>query len=313
MSSPLIFPEFDPVAFHVPVPMLGMHPLSVTLLWFAVRWYGLAYMAAFMLAMPIAQKLCALRPVAATRKQVDDFLFYAILGVILGGRLGYVLCYQPLFYLSHPLEILVVWSGGMSFHGGCLGVVLALTWFTYREKLSFLALADRVVTLIPIGLGLGRCANFINGELWGRPVEMQGLPWAMIYPHVDSLPRHPSEIYEALTEGLLLFSILLFSISRPYFRSRPGFTAGLFLTCYALARMFCELFREPDWNIGFLAGGVTMGQVLSVPMALFGIYMIVNALRHPPFDGDSLSPLPENWAELRKKNVSIEKEASFDR
>ncbi|QCE34964.1 prolipoprotein diacylglyceryl transferase [Acetobacteraceae bacterium] len=300
MSSPLIFPEFDAVAFHLPFPVPGLHPLSITLIWCAVRWYGLAYMTAFLLAMPIAHKLCSLRPVAATRKQVDDFLFFAILGVILGGRLGYVLCYQPFFYLTHPLEIFVVWNGGMSFHGGCLGVVLALAWFSYKEKISFLAFSDRVVTLIPIGLGLGRCANFINGELWGRPVQMEGLPWAMIYPHVDSLPRHPSEIYEALMEGLLLFSVLLFSISRPALRSRPGFTAGLFLSGYASARMFCECFREPDWNIGFLAGGVTMGQILSVPMLLFGIYMMVQAFRHLPFEGDNLTPVPENWSEQRK-------------
>lgn len=299
MSSPLIFPEFDPVAFHFPVPALGFYPFSLHFLWFAVRWYGLAYMAAFMIAMPLAQKLCALRPVAATKKQVDDFLFYAILGVILGGRFGYVLCYQPLFYLTHPLEIFVVWNGGMSFHGGCLGVVLALAWFTWKEKLSFLSFADRIVPLIPIGLGLGRCANFINGELWGRPVEKAGLPWAMIYPHVDLVPRHPSEIYEALTEGLSLFLILLWSSSRPSLRSRPGFTAGLFLICYAFARMFCELFREPDWNIGFLPGGVTMGQVLSLPMILFGLYMIIQAFRRPAFSGDSLSPVPAAWKALK--------------
>ncbi|MUG05546.1 prolipoprotein diacylglyceryl transferase [Bombella sp. ESL0378] len=266
-----MFPGLDPVAFH-----LG--PL-------VVRWYALAYITAFLIALPIARKLVQLGPKVATRLAVDDFLVYAVLGVLVGGRLGYVLFYRPLFFLAHPLQIFATWRGGMSFHGGAAGVIIALAWFTWRRRLNFLAFADRIVVVVPIGLGLGRCANFINGELWGRPV-VHAVPWAMIFPAVGPEPRHPSELYEALTEGLLLFIIMLMAVGRPVLRARAGFLSGLFLFGYAFARAFCELFRQPDDNIGFLAGGTTMGQLLCVPMAIAGIALMVYAFRRPARERD---------------------------
>ncbi|MCT6855824.1 MAG: prolipoprotein diacylglyceryl transferase [Bombella apis] len=271
MTQPLIFPGLDPVAFH-----LG--PL-------VVRWYALAYITAFLIALPIARKLVQLGPKVATRLAVDDFLVYAVLGVLVGGRLGYVLFYRPLFFLAHPLQIFATWRGGMSFHGGAAGVIIALAWFTWRRRLNFLAFADRIVVVVPIGLGLGRCANFINGELWGRLV-VHAVPWAMIFPAVGPEPRHPSELYEALTEGLLLFIIMLMAVGRPVLRARAGFLSGLFLFGYAFARAFCELFRQPDDNIGFLAGGTTMGQLLCVPMAIAGIALMVYAFRRPARERD---------------------------
>ncbi|MCX5616372.1 prolipoprotein diacylglyceryl transferase [Bombella sp. TMW 2.2559] len=266
MTHPLVFPGLDPVAFQI-------GPL-------VVRWYALAYITAFVIALPLARRLVQLGPKVASRLAVDDFLVYAVLGVLLGGRLGYVLFYRPLFFLSHPLEIIATWKGGMSFHGGAAGVIIALALFTWRRKLNFLAFSDRIVVVVPIGLALGRCANFINGELWGRPVA-SAVPWAMIFPAVGPEPRHPSELYEALTEGVLLLIVLLLAVSRPALRSRAGFLSGLFLFGYACARAFCELFRQPDDNIGFLAGGVTMGQLLCLPMALAGIGLMIYAFRRP--------------------------------
>lgn len=266
MTHPLVFPGLDPVAFQI-------GPL-------VVRWYALAYITAFILALPLARRLVQLGPKVASKLAVDDFLVYAVLGVLVGGRLGYVLFYRPLFFLSHPLEIIATWKGGMSFHGGAAGVIIALALFTWRRKLNFLAFSDRIVVVVPIGLALGRCANFINGELWGRPVA-SAVPWAMIFPAVGPEPRHPSELYEALTEGVLLLIIMLLAVSRPALRSRAGFLSGLFLFGYACARAFCELFRQPDDNIGFLAGGITMGQILCLPMALAGIGLVVHAFRRP--------------------------------
>ncbi|GAN52842.1 prolipoprotein diacylglyceryl transferase [Tanticharoenia sakaeratensis] len=271
----LPFPQIDPVAVHIG------H--------FGIRWYALAYIVSLTAGWMIARRLCALVPVVATRLQVDDFASWAVLGVVLGGRLGYILFYQPAFYLSHPLEIIMVSHGGMSFHGGTLGVIAAMALFTWKHRLSFLGFADRIVTIVPMGLGIGRCANFVNGELWGRPASPD-LPWAMVFPTGGPIPRHPSELYEALTEGLLLLCVMLVAASRPALRQRFGFLSGLFLFGYACARSFCELFREPDAFIGFLPFGVTMGQVLCVPMALAGIGLMTYAFRRPPILVPSVVP-----------------------
>lgn len=262
----LPFPQFDPIAIH-----LGP---------FGIHWYALAYIVSLLGGWMIARRLVRLAPVVATREQVDDFASWAVLGVVLGGRLGYVLFYKPGFYLTHPLQILHVWQGGMSFHGGALGVIVALIWFARTQRLSLLAFADRITAIVPLGLGIGRCANFVNGELWGRPASPD-LPWAMVFPTGGPVPRHPSELYEALTEGLLLLCVLLWAVSRPWVRLRPGFGSGLFLFGYAVARSFCELFREPDSFIGFLPFGTTMGQLLCIPMAIAGIALMVYGVRHP--------------------------------
>jgi len=274
MLPVLMFPQFDPIAVH-------FGP-------FGVHWYALAYITALLLGWRIARRLAALGPRAATGLQVDDFLFWATAGVVLGGRFGYILFYQPGAYFSHPLAMLQVWRGGMSFHGGALGVIAALILFTWRNRLNFLAFSDRITAVVPLGLMLGRCANFINGELWGREAPAS-LPWAMIFPQAGPIPRHPSELYEALTEGALLLAVLLFAISRPGVRSRPGLVSGLFLLGYAIARSVCEFFREPDAFLGFLPFGFTMGQVLCIPMAVAGLGIMAYALRHPPVTRDFVS------------------------
>jgi phosphatidylglycerol---prolipoprotein diacylglyceryl transferase len=260
----LLFPQFDPV-----IVQLGP---------FAIRWYALAYIAGLVIGWRMVRRLVLLSPPVATPEQVDDFLTWATLGVVLGGRLGYVLFYQPSVYLAHPLAALAVWEGGMSFHGGMLGVSLALILFTRRNGIPLLGFADRIAVVAPIGLGLGRCANFINGELWGRAAP-DTLPWAMIFPRAGMEPRHPSQLYQALLEGLILFAVVFLFSRRDGVRARFGVLTGIFLAGYAVARIIGEFFREPDAFLGFLAFGATMGQVLSLPMLAAGIWLIARARR----------------------------------
>jgi phosphatidylglycerol:prolipoprotein diacylglycerol transferase len=209
-----------------------------------------------------------------TAADIDDFLVWATLGVVLGGRIGYVLFYQADLYAGDPLEIFRLWHGGMSFHGAVAGVVLAIYLFTRRRKLSFLSLGDIIVCSVPIGQFFGRLANFVNGELWGRATDV---PWAMVFPHDPSgLPRHPSQLYEATLEGVVMFMIL-FVLERRGLRQRPGAISGVFLIGLAIARIVGELFREPDKQLGFLIFGTTMGQLLSIPMILIGIWLIWRA------------------------------------
>src|SRR5580704_5866356 len=217
MIPVLLFPNFDPV-----IVQLGP---------FGIRWYALAYILGLVLGWRLMRRLVRLPPEVATTLQVDDFLTWATLGVVLGGRLGYVLFYQPGVYLAHPTQIFEVWHGGMSFHGGTLGVTVAIVWFCYRNKIPILAFADRIAVCAPIGLGLGRIANFINGELWGRPAP-DWLPWAMIFPRADAIPRHPSQIYQALMEGLILFAIMFVLSRREAIRVRFGVLTGIFLIGY---------------------------------------------------------------------------------
>ncbi len=262
------YPHFDPVLLHI-------GPISI-------RWYALAYITGLVVAWWGVRRLVRRPRPVATHAQVDDFLTWATLGVILGGRLGYILFYQPGTYLAHPLSILEVWNGGMSFHGGLTGVIIATFIFCRREKIVFFRFIDCLAVMTPIGLGLGRCANFINGELWGRPAPAD-LPWAMIFPNApDNLPRHPSQLYQALLEGLCLF-ILMFAASRiATVRDRPGYLSGIFLVGYGIARIIGEFFREPDAFLGYLMAGATMGQLLCVPMILGGLFLITRALRNPP-------------------------------
>jgi phosphatidylglycerol:prolipoprotein diacylglycerol transferase len=256
----LIHPQFDPIAFQV-------GPL-------AVRWYGLMYVAAFVLFIVLGHVRARRNMLTGWRPgDVDDMLFYGVFGVILGGRLGYVLFYKPLYYLAHPLETLFVWQGGMSFHGGFLGVLIALWLFARGRGKRWLDVTDFVAPLVPLGLAAGRLGNFINGELWGRPTDGS---WGMIFPQVDTLPRHPSQLYQFALEGLLLF-VLLWWFAR---RSRPmGAVSGLFLAGYGVLRFCAEFAREPDAFLGLLAGGLTMGQWLSLPMVAAGIAMMVWAYR----------------------------------
>jgi phosphatidylglycerol---prolipoprotein diacylglyceryl transferase len=267
MLPVLMFPQFDPVMVHI-------GPLMI-------RWYAMAYITALLVGWRLVRHLVTLAPRTATSEQVDDFLTWATLGVVLGGRLGYILFYQPALYLERPLAALEVWHGGMSFHGGALGVIVALALFTWRNKLSFLGFSDRVTVVVPMGLGLGRIANFVNGELWGRPAPVS-LPWAMVFPQAGPEPRHPSELYEALLEGVVLFTVMWLVARRAAIRERPGFLSGLFLFGYAVARSICECFREPDAFIGFLPFGTTMGQILCIPMAIAGAALMAQAMMQPP-------------------------------
>ncbi|HWA79591.1 MAG TPA: prolipoprotein diacylglyceryl transferase [Acetobacteraceae bacterium] len=264
MMSVLVFPNFNPVAVH-----LGP---------FAIRWYALAYIAALLLGWRLLSRLVRETPKVATALEVDDFLSWATLGVVLGGRLGYVLFYQPAYYFTHPLMIAAVWDGGMSFHGGLIGVVVAIIWFCRRNGIAVLGFADRIAVTVPIGLFLGRIANFINGELWGRPAP-RWWPLAVIYPRAGPIPRFPSELYEALLEGAALFLVLYWLSRREAWRVRGGFLTGSFLLGYAIARITGEFFRQPDWFLGYLLFGITMGQLLSLPLIPIGIWLIATSRR----------------------------------
>lgn len=252
----IAFPDIDPIIFQVGP--------------FAIRWYALAYIAGLIIGWRLMMRFAREPGSKVSEKQVDDFLIWATLGVILGGRLGYILFYKPAYYFSHPSEIFMVWQGGMSFHGGALGVIIMMVLFTRAKNIPLLAFSDILTTVVPIGLFFGRIANFINGELYGRPTDV---PWGVIFPNGGDEPRHASQIYEAMLEGALLFLILLV-LRRTKFASKPGVVSGAFLVGYAIARSIVEFFRQPDAHLGLLAGGFTMGQFLSVPMVLFGLYLL---------------------------------------
>lgn len=261
----LIHPQFDPVAFSV-------GPLSV-------RWYGLMYLVAFVLFVALGRLHARRRPELGWSGQaIDDLLFYGVLGVIIGGRLGEVLFYQPGYYLAHPLEILAVWKGGMSFHGGFLGVLVAMWLYGRNSGRGFWQVTDFIAPLVPTGLAAGRIGNFINGELWGRPANAE-LPWAMVFPWVDGQPRHPSQLYQAAGEGLLLFAIVWIYAASP----RPlRAVSAVFLVGYGCLRFIAEFFRTPDPGIfSELAPGISTAQWLCVPMVAVGVALLVAARRRP--------------------------------
>ena len=260
MTFAIAFPQIDPV-------MVQLGP-------FAIRWYALAYIVGLLLGWRYVRWLAKRPPSAAGPEDVDDFLVMATLGVILGGRLGYVLFYRPDYYLDHPAAILAVWQGGMSFHGGMLGVAVAGLLFVRRRKLDALRFGDLIAAAAPIGIFLGRIANFINGELFGRVTDV---PWAVVFPMGGPEPRHASQLYEAGLEGLLLFLVLHFLWRREAVRACAGVLTGVFLFGYALARAVVELVRQPDAHLGFLAGSTTMGQWLSLPMLLAGLWLVLRA------------------------------------
>ncbi len=256
----LVHPQFDPIA-------ISLGPI-------AIRWYGLMYLIAFILFMVLG-RLRARRNVLSgwIPRDIDDLLFYGVLGVILGGRLGYVLFYKPLHYLANPLEILAVWQGGMSFHGGLLGVLIAVLFYARSSGRRWLEVTDFIAPLVPLGLAAGRLGNFINAELVGRVTDG---PWAMIFPSVDNLPRHPSQLYQFALEGLLLFALLWWFAASV----RPrGAVSGAFLLGYGVLRFIAEFGREPDDFLGLLTFGLSMGQWLSLPMIACGIGLLAWAYR----------------------------------
>jgi phosphatidylglycerol:prolipoprotein diacylglycerol transferase len=261
--------------FTIPFPAID--PVAVAVGPFAIRWYALAYIVGLLIGWRYCLALAGKPPQLVRRQDVDDFLVWATLGVVLGGRIGYVLFYKPGYYLFNPLEALYVWHGGMSFHGGAIGVTIAIVLFARARDIAVFAFADIIAEAIPIGLFFGRIANFINGELYGRPTDV---PWAMIFPNGGPVPRHPSELYEAFCEGILLFLLLLLAERRGA-RRHPGVVTGLFLAGYAVARMSGELFRQPDPQLGYLIFGTTMGQLLSIPLLVAGVAIIAWARRAP--------------------------------
>lgn len=263
----MVFPDIDPVIFSIGP--------------FAVRWYALAYVVGIVGGIYYAAALAkrvelwgAITPPA--EQHIHDFMIWAIIAIIAGGRLGYVLFYNPAFYFAHPDQIFAIWRGGMSFHGGLAGVVAAGIFFARRYKISMFSLGDLFASAAPIGLFFGRIANFINGELWGR---VSDVPWAVIFPRGGDLPRHPSQIYEALLEGLALFVLLRLLAVRGGALRRPGMLLGVFLIGYGAARIVVEFFRAPDIQLGLFAGLWTMGMILSLPMVLAGVIFYVRALR----------------------------------
>jgi phosphatidylglycerol---prolipoprotein diacylglyceryl transferase len=267
----IAFPVFDPIA-------IAIGPV-------AIRWYALAYIGGIVLGWIYARMLLRSTklwdgPAPISLVEWDDFILWVTVGIILGGRTGYVLFYNFGFFLQHPMEILELWKGGMSFHGGFLGCVFAVMLFSWKRNLPVLSLGDLTTAVGPIGLLLGRVANFINSELWGRPADAS-VPWAMVFPNGGPLPRHPSQLYEASLEGVLLFIILALMI-RAGALKRPGLILGSFIAIYGVMRIIGEFFREPDPQLGFLWGGLTMGMLLSVPMIVAGIGVIAIALRRKP-------------------------------
>jgi len=265
----LQYPSLNPIA-------LKIGPVSI-------RWYGLAYITGLLLGWRYTVWLAGQKrfnPPGSrpAPKDLDDFLFWAMAGVLLGGRLGIVLFYKPSDYLADPISIFKIWEGGMSFHGGLLGVITALILFARSNRIPFFRLSDLIACATPIGLFFGRLANFVNGELWGRVTDS---PLGMVFPGAGPDPRHPSQLYEATAEGLILFVLLAVLAQRPAIRLRPGLLSGIFIIGYAIARSTCELFREPDSYLGFIIGRISMGQVLSFPMLIGGIGIVWYALSRP--------------------------------
>ena len=282
----LAHPQFDPIAIHI-------GPL-------AIRWYGLMYLLGFALFILLGRYRIKQHPNGPfTNAMLDDMLFYGVLGVILGGRLGHVLFYQFGYYLQHPLEILAVWQGGMSFHGGFLGVITAMAFLAHKYKLQWLAVTDFIAPLVPLGLGAGRIGNFINGELWGRPTDV---PWGMIFPGIDNIPRHPSQLYEFALEGLAFFLLLWIYSSRP----RPvGAVSAMFLIGYGVFRSFAEFFREPEEGfMGIMTLGISMGQWLSLPMIIAGVLMLSWAYRKQRMPSPQELPRPDGPNKSRRPIAS---------
>jgi phosphatidylglycerol:prolipoprotein diacylglycerol transferase len=260
------------------IPYPHLDPVLLQLGPFAIRWYALAYVVGLLAGWRYCVWLGSLPPMPLGRALFDDFLVWAVLGVILGGRLGYVIFYNGEEYLQNPLKILMVWHGGMSFHGGLIGVILAMILFARSRGLPFFALADVLACATPIGLFFGRLANYNNGELFGRVTDV---PWAMIFDRGGPEPRHPSQLYEAALEGIVLFLVLFYLARFTPMRGRLGLLSGVFLTGYGLCRFFVEFLREPDPQLGFLTFGTTMGQLLSLPMILIGLVFILRAKPAP--------------------------------
>ena len=254
---------------------LGLDPVAIDLGFFQIKWYSLAYLAGILIGYWYLTVLIRQPGAPMARRHADDFVFYATLGIIVGGRLGYVLFYNPEIF-AHPLDVFKLWQGGMSLHGGTLGVIIAIWWMTRNAGLSFLRMCDYIACCVPFGLFFGRLANFVNGELWGKVTDV---PWAIIFPTGGELPRHPSQLYEATLEGPLMFAIMAFFFWRTRARYEPGKLFGVAALVYGAARFFCEYFREADAQLMEFAQrtGLHMGQWLTLPMLVLGLWLVVTA------------------------------------
>ena len=264
----MTFPDISPIA-------IAIGPL-------VIRWYALAYVVGILLAQVYISWIDRRFHTPLLRQKArDDLILYGVLGIVLGGRLGYILFYNAGYYLDHPADIAAIWHGGMSFHGGLIGVLVAFWFFARKFEIKWLALMDLLATATPIGLFLGRCANFVNGELYGRVTDAARVPWAMVFPHGGPMARHPSQLYEAGLEGVALFVVLFLLTTRTRALHYTGLLGGVFIGGYGLSRFIVEFFREPDAQLGFLAGGLSMGQWLCMPMIGFGIWLVVTAKKQP--------------------------------
>ena len=281
MFASIDFPNFDPVAFAIPIPF---EPFGIAAV--PIRWYGLAYLTGFLLGWWYCVRLARRGGGRPTAEDIGDFLTWTVVGVVVGGRLGFVLFYDLDGVLADPISILRIWDGGMAFHGGLLGMVVAVLLFGRARRIDAFALGDLVAAAVPIGLFFGRIANFVNNELWGRPSD---LPWAVLFPIPDrwlpllpQVPRHPSQLYEAVLEGLVIFVVLALMIRRPGVRARPGMVAGMFLILYGAFRFLVEFVRQYDPRDELVLGVFTTGQLLSAPMVLIGLGMFEWARRRTP-------------------------------
>lgn len=259
------FPSIDPIALQI-------GPI-------AIRWYALAYITGLLIGWVYVRHLARTKTISLNINMIDDLLVWIMVGVILGGRFGYVIFYQAQFYIENPMAVFAVWQGGMSFHGGLIGVVVALYWFARRRQVGFFSVADAIAPIFPFGLMLGRISNFVNGELFGR---FSDVPWAIVFPQGGNIPRHPSQLYEAFLEGALLLCVMLYLVHARSAYRKSGLLSGVFLLGYSVARIVSEIYRQPDQQIGFIWSYFTMGQVLSVPLGAVGLFIIVTSKRRTP-------------------------------
>lgn len=271
-----------PLAIFAAIPFPNIDPIMVEIGPFAIHWYAVAYLVGLFGGWRYIHWLNRRPPVAMSKDEIDDLLVWIMFGVVLGGRLGYVLFYNFAYYLQNPIEIVFLQRGGMSFHGGLGGVILAIIWFARKRGVGFFTIADLVSAAVPIGLFLGRLANFINAELYGRVTDVA---WGMVFPRGGPDPRHPSQLYEAFLEGFVIFFLLLWLARFRGARARPGLISGVFFVWYGCARIAVEFVREPDAHLGFLFSGATMGQLLSLPVLAFGLWLIHRARKNEPFSG----------------------------
>lgn len=269
----MILPFFADATSALHFSSLGLSPVALDLGFLQIRWYSLAYIAGIIVGWWYLLKLLAQPGAPMARRHADDFVFYATLGIILGGRIAYILFYKPEM-IADPIQMVKLWEGGMSFHGGVLGVTCAIIYLARKNGLNWLRIHDYVACCVPFGLFFGRLANFVNGELWGRPTTV---PWGIVFPRAGDLPRHPSQLYEAGWEGILLFSILWFMFWKTDARYQPGKLVGTFLLVYGAGRFILESFRQPDEGLEHLWWGLTMGQTLCAPMIIGGLYLILTA------------------------------------